>query len=246
MMSKTADVVIIGGGLQGLCTAYYLSKKGLKVILTEQGDLANGTTSRSDGDAFVSDTNPGYMTHFAQASVDLLGQLSKELDCDFEWVQKGCILLVETEAELPIAKAQYEAKKANGIDVRFMDQKEVHYDEPNTAPDIVAGLEFSAGGSLNPMFLAYGLGEIIKKMGGEMLRFTKVIGFGLDEKGGVSKVITDTGEIFTKKVVLAAGVWSADIAKLAGIDVPVTAMKGDLLVVEPNVYITRRKTMDFG
>jgi len=245
-MTKTADIVIIGGGMQGMASAYYLSQKGLKTILIEQGDIANGTTSRSDGDAFVSDTNPGYMTFFAKAAAMEFDTLARDLDCDFEWIKRGCVLLIENEAELEIAKKQYEAKRKNGIEIRLMDQKEVHYDEPNTTPDIIAGLEFTEGGSLNPMLLSFGLGNAILKMGGELRPYTKAMGFEIDQKGSVAKVLTDNGDILTDKVVLAAGVWSADIARLAGINLPITAMKGDLLVVEPEVYITRRKTMEFG
>lgn len=245
-MSKTADAVIVGGGIQGLCCAYYLAKKGMKVIVMDKGDLANGTTSRSDGDCFVSDTNPGYMTHFAAAAIEEVAVLAGQLDYDIDWIERGCVLLAETEEEFEIAKEQYRAKIADGIDVRLMDRKDVHEDEPNTAPDIAGGLEFKRGSSLNPMLFAYGIGEAIKKMGGELLRFAPVTGFEKDEQGRVAKVISPGNEIATRNVILAAGIWSARIGALAGLDLPITTMKGDLLIVEPDVYITRRKTMEIG
>lgn len=245
-MSKCADAVIVGGGIQGLCCAYYLAKKGMKVIVMEKGDLADGTTSRSDGDCFVSDTNPGYMTHFAAAAIEEVAVLAGQLDYDIDWIERGCVLLAETEEEFEIARQQYRAKIADGIEVRLMDKKDVHEDEPNTAPDIAGGLEFKRGSSLNPMLFAYGIGEAIKKMGGELLRFAPVTGVEKDETGSISRVLSHGLEVVTKNVILAAGIWSSPIAAMAGVELPVTAMKGDLLIVEPDVYITRRKTMEIG
>ena len=246
-MNSSADAVVIGGGMQGLSCAYYLSLKGRKVILVEQGDLANGTTSRSDGDNFTSDSAPGYMTAFSKAAVDLIRELStKTLGRDVEWMERGCILLADSEAEMEAARETFKSKTADGIPCRLMDAKEVHDDEPNTATDIPGGIEFLEGGSVNPMLLSYAIGEAIQNMGGQLLRFTKVTGIEKDENGAVVKVKTDKGDIVTKTVVIAAGVWSAKIAKYAGLDIPVTAMKGDILVVEPDVAITRRKTIELG
>ena len=244
-MNSPTDVVVIGGGMQGLSTAYFLLKRGKSVTVIERGDLAQGTTSRSDGDIFVCDSTPGYFTHLQKAAVNEIIALTHEID-DFDWMSKGCVILAENEAQVEIAKKQYQEKLADGIRVRFMDQYEVHEDEPNTAPDIPGGLEFPDGGSLNPMLFAYALGREIRRMDGKLLRFTTVLGIGKDEKGAVNRVITDMGDIFCGEVVIAAGVWSPEIGRMAGIDIPITAMKGDLLVLEPNVYITRRKTMDIG
>ena len=243
---KTADVVVIGGGIQGLSNAYFLSKRGLRVVLVEKNDLANGTTSRSDGDNFICDAAPGFTTQFTTAAVKLMSQFVKELDYDVDWMEKGMVMLAETEEEMEVARQIYEEKRAVGVKVRLMDKKDVHDDEPNTAADIAGGLEFMEGGSLSPMLLAYAMGEHIKAMGGELLRYTTVTGFGFDANGAVNRVQTDRGDILTPRVVLAAGIWSTQIAALAGLKIPVTNMKGDLMVVEPGVRITRRKTMEIG
>lgn len=247
MMHESADVVVIGGGIQGLSNAYFLAEKGLDVVLVEKGDLADGTTSRSDGDNFTSDSAPGYMTAFSKAAVDLIRDVStRRLDRDVEWMERGCVLLADTEAEMETARETFASKTADGIPVRLMDAKDVHEDEPNTAPDVPGGVEFPTGGSVNPMLLAYAMGEAIAKMNGRIRRFTSVDGFEFDARGALSKVKTDKGTIAAPRAVLAAGVWSTAIAKLAGLDIPVTPMKGDLLVMEPDIRITRRKTMELG
>ena len=245
MMNRTADVVIIGGGIQGLSTAYFLLKRGRSVTVIERGDLAQGTTSRSDGDIFVCDSTPGYFTQLQKAALREIVALTEEID-DFDWMSKGCVILAENDAQMEIARRQYQEKLADGVRVRLMDQYEVHQDEPNTAPDIPGGLEFPDGGSLNPMLMAYALGRAILRMGGTILRFTTVTGIETNAQGVVERIMTDQGAVACPCAVIAAGVWSRGIGQMAGLDIPITPMKGDLLVLEPNVYITRRKTMDIG
>ena len=245
MMNRTADVVIIGGGIQGLSTAYFLLKRGRSVTVIERGDLAQGTTSRSDGDIFVCDSTPGYFTQLQKAALREIVALTEEID-DFDWMSKGCVILAENDAQMEIARRQYQEKLADGVRVRLMDQYEVHQDEPNTAPDIPGGLEFPDGGSLNPMLMAYALGRAILRMGGTILRFTTVTGIETNAQGVVERIMTDQGAVACSCAGIAAGVWSRGIGQMAGLDIPITPMKGDLLVLEPNVYITRRKTMDIG
>ena len=245
MMNRTAEVVIIGGGIQGLSTAYFLLKRGRSVTVIERGDLAQGTTSRSDGDIFVCDSTPGYFTQLQKAALREIVALTEEID-DFDWMSKGCVILAENDAQMEIARQQYQEKLADGVRVRLMDQYEVHQDEPNTAPDIPGGLEFPDGGSLNPMLMAYALGRAILRMGGTILRFTTVTGIETNAQGAVARIMTDQGAVACSCAVIAAGVWSRGIGQMAGLDIPITPMKGDLLVLEPNVYITRRKTMDIG
>lgn len=243
---KTADVVVIGGGMQGLSNAYYLAQRGMKVLLVEQGDLASGTAARSDGDNFVCDAAPGLTTEFNYAAVKLIAELAHTLDYDIDWLERGCIMIADTESDMEFAREMYETKKAEGVKVRLMDNKDIREDEPLVAEDIPGAVEFLEGGSLNPMALAFAFGQHVKALGGELLRFTKVVGFGFDDSGRIERVKTDRGDILTPRVVLAAGVWSTSIAKLAGLDIPVTTMKGDLLVVEPGSYIAKRKIQELG
>ena len=93
---KSADVVIIGGGVQGLSNGYFLAKRGLKVIVVERGDLASGTSCRNDGDNFECDAAPGFITEFTNAAVNLVKDVAKSLDYDVDWLEKGMVVLPES------------------------------------------------------------------------------------------------------------------------------------------------------
>ena len=120
---KSADVVIIGGGVQGLSNGYFLAKRGLKVIVVERGDLASGTSCRNDGDNFECDAAPGFITEFTNAAVNLVKDVAKSLDYDVDWLEKGMVVLPESEEEMQIARQIYQEKRAAGIDVRLIPRR---------------------------------------------------------------------------------------------------------------------------
>ena len=140
-MSKTFDVAVIGAGAVGSSVAYFKTKAGADVVLIDAGDIAEGTSSKRDGNVLVCDKMPGFDALFAKASQDMFDELSKELDYEIEWRQKGSLYLLETEEEIEIAKGFCEDMKKCGIQMRILDKKEVHEDEPLLAEDVPAGLE---------------------------------------------------------------------------------------------------------
>lgn len=246
-MSKSVDAVVIGGGIVGLSNAYWLARTGMSVILVEKGDLVAGTSARCDGNNYICDTAPGEVTHTMKLAVKELENLVKnELDEDVDWIENGMFILAEDEEQYEQAKKQCEEKLADGVNCRLVDSRELHEAEPNLASDIYGGIEYTDGGSLSPMLLGFALGKKIEKLGGELLRFTEVTGIELNQDGSVGKVLTDKGDIATKYVVDAAGAWSPLIGKMVGVEIPVTMMKGDILVAESDVRVSNRYVCEIG
>lgn len=246
-MSKSVDAVVIGGGIVGLSNAYWLAKRGMSVVLVETGDLVAGTSARCDGNNYICDTAPGEVTQTMRLAVSEVENLVKnELDDDVDWIENGMFILAEDEEQFEQAKKQCAEKQADGVKCRLVDSKELHEAEPNLASDIYGGIEFTEGGSLSPILFGFALGKKVEKLGGEIWRFTKVIGIECNPDGSVGKVLTDQGDIHTKYVIDAAGVWSPEIGKMVGVDIPVTKMKGDLLVAESDVKVSNRYVCEIG
>ena len=244
--TKTADVVVIGGGVVGTAIAYFLVRNNMDVILVEKGAITAGTSGRCEGDVLVCDKTPGFDSRLTRLSQDLFPEIANELDYDIGWTQKGSLLAIENEAEMEAAKTLCSQLAAEGLPVRILDNYEVHEDEPYLAPDIVGGLETDCDGSLNPMALAYGLVNGAKKLGAKVLTHRAVTGIGLDNNGCVERVVTEGEEILSKRVVNAAGVWAAEIGKLVGLDIPIKPRQGQMLVAERTFPVARRKVMEFG
>jgi sarcosine oxidase subunit beta len=244
--TKTADVVVIGGGVVGTAIAYFLVRNNMDVLLVEKGAITAGTSGRCEGDVLVCDKTPGFDSRLTRLSQDLFPEIANQLDYDIGWTQKGSLLAIENEAEMEAAKTLCSQMVDEGLPVRILDKYEVHEDEPYLAPDIVGGMETDCDGSLNPMALAYGLVNGAKKLGAKVLTHRAVTGIGLDANGCVERVVTAGEEIFTRRVVNAAGAWAAEIGKLVGLDIPIKPRQGQMLVAERTFPVARRKVMEFG
>ncbi len=246
MPNRSADVVVIGGGVVGTAIAYFLVRNNMDVILVEKGAITAGTSGRCEGDVLVCDKMPGFDSRLNKFSQDLFPEIANELDYDISWTRKGSLLAIENEEELEKAKKFCSQLNAEGLPVRILDKYEIHEDEPHLAPDIVGGMETDCDGSLNPMALAYGLVHGAKKLGAKVLTYSAVTDIRLDADGCIERVVTEKEEILSKRVVNAAGAWAPEIGKLVGLDIPIKPRQGQMLVAERTFPVARRKVMEFG
>ncbi len=244
MADWTVDVAVIGAGVIGAATTYFNAKAGASVALIDSGDLAEGTSSKSDGNILVCDKLPGFDCLFAKASQDMFEQLSHELEYPIEWRQKGSLFLMETDEEMEIAKKFCDEMVACGIPMRMMDHKEIKEDEPLLADDLPGGLETACDGSLYPMGLCFGLAFQARKLGAQLLLHRTVT--SIDKQDGGFVVHTTNGDIAAKNVVDCAGVWAPVIGRMVGLDIPIQARQGQILVSEQTFQVGRRKVHEFG
>ena len=244
-MSKTVDVAVIGAGAIGTAVAYYCTKAGASVVLIDSGDIAEGTSSKCDGNTLVSDKKPGLDALLAKASIDMFESLSHELEYPIEWTQKGSLFLIENDEEMEIAKQYLQDMRSCGIDIRMLDRKEIKEDEPLLADDLVGGLETACDGALYPIGLCYAFALKAQKMGAELKLYSPVI--DIERKEGNEFVIKfNDGSITAKNIVNCAGVWAPVIGKMVDLDIPIKPRQGQILVGEQTFQIGRRKIQEFG
>jgi glycine/D-amino acid oxidase-like deaminating enzyme len=241
-----ADVVVIGGGVVGAASAYFLSRRGLAVTLVEKGGISQGTSSRCDGNVLLIDKMPGFDCRLAGLSQELFPRVAAELDDDIEWRRRGSLLVIESEAELTVATDFCRSLQNEGLPVRILDSREVRADEPRLAEGVLGGMEAACDGSVNPMALAWGLIRGAAKHGAVIRSHTVVTGIVKNSDGGVCGVLTDAGKIATPRVVNAAGIWAEEIGRMAGVTVPIQPRQGQILVGERTRPVARRKVMEFG
>jgi sarcosine oxidase subunit beta len=243
---KTANVVVIGGGVAGAAITYFLTRKNVEVILVEKGAIASGTSGRCEGDVLICDKEPGFDSRLGKLSQDLFPQIAQELDYDIGWTQKGSLLAIENEEEMEVTKTFCARLAAEGLPVRILDRHEVREVEPHLAEDIVGGMETDGDGSLYPMGLVYGLVSDAKKRGAQILTHNAVLDIKRDRNGSIARVITQQEEIITPQVVNAAGIWAPFIGKMVGLDIPIRPRQGQMLVSERTFPVGPRKVMEFG
>ena len=245
-MSRSADVLVVGGGVIGSAVAYYLAKEGVQVGLIERGDIASGTSSACDGNVLCTDKEPGYDSQITLKSQQLLAELVDELDYDFDYVQLGSVLVVEDEDQEPVARGWVSQQREAGLPMRYIEGNAVFEDEPLLARDVIGLVECASDSSLNPMALVFGLVEGAKRNRASVYPWTEVTAILRDASGSVRGVATANGEMLASKVVLASGVWTPEIASTVGVNVPIKPRKGHILVGERTSKTARRKLMEFG
>jgi len=244
-MSKF-DVTVIGAGAIGTSVAYHLCEKGLKVALIDRGDIASGSSSHCDAVALICDKSPGLDTQMGDASIRHYKELAEKFSYDFEFDQKGCLYVCETESEYEAA-AKYAAQQAgDGYDMSMVDGKILSEMEPFMAKDLIGGIWTPGDAAMSPYKVCFAFTAEAKKLGLKVFSYTHIYGIIQDEKGHVTGVDTDQGVIETDRVVNCGGVWAPDIGSMVGIEIPIQPRKGMNLISEQMERICWHKILEFG
>jgi sarcosine oxidase subunit beta len=232
MFPKEAEVVVIGGGVVGSATAYFLAQAGKKVVLVDKGYKAGEASAANAAFVWSITRKPGIDIRLAMHSFSIHRQLQDELDKDFEYVHNGGLLVIDDEAQFPFVEAHLKARAEDGYPLEMIDAKQVFELEPLLNRERILGAAFSADdGTTNPIFLVISLNLQAQKLGAKIFHHTEVK--GIEVQGGkVNGVITDKGTIQTDTVVNAAGSWGCFIGEMVGLKVPITPFQLAMLVTE--------------
>jgi len=230
------DVVIIGGGIVGCATAYYLAKRGLKVTLLEKGRLAWEQSSRNWG--FVRRQNRAS----PEIPIAVLGhrlwrELSSELKAETDWVEGGGLSLARTEAEMAPYEAAQEEAKAHGIDTRIIGREEIQGLIPGMEGQFVGGLYTASDGMAHPLKTTLALAEAARSNGVAIREYCAVEGF-LTEGSHVVGVCTEQGEVRGKITLCAAGIFARNLSRMLGLNLPVRAIRESVAATAPMAPLT--------
>lgn len=222
----------MGGGVIGTAIAYFLARSKIDVCLVERNDIGSGTTSAAAVAALLQTKTSAEKLALAVKGLSLLDDLHQEFDQCFEYTHSGSLLVANTEVEMDVVRNMAATLTGLGLDVRLVDGPEARAIMPILGPGIW-GASFSPRDAiLNPLSLVTAYADAARRFGATICTFTEVLGIQT-EGNRITAVQTDKGLIKTDTVVNATGVWSAQLADLVGIDLPVIPLKGELLISEP-------------
>ena len=224
------DITIIGAGIIGTFIARELSKYDLRVLLLDkENDVANGTTKANSAIVHAGyDAEPNSKkARFNVEGNKIMEEICKQLDVPFKRV--GSLVVAFNEEEMETIKRIYDKGIINKVpDLRIIEKKELFEMEPNLNPEAMGALYAPTGGIVGPWELAIALAENAVDNGVELRLNTEVINIEKVEAG--YKIYTPDGEILTKYVVNAAGVYADKIHNM---------------VAEPTFEITPRRGQYF-
>ncbi|MCL2841045.1 MAG: FAD-binding oxidoreductase [Defluviitaleaceae bacterium] len=234
-MRKTADIVIIGGGISGVTIGYFLLKHGAKnVVLLERDYLTAGATGRC-GAGIRQQWGAPLNCRMSQFSCEFFENAQDELDYahGIEFHQGGYLMLATTENELEQTRKNVALQNSLGIASKMLSPEETKEIVPLLdTKKILAAAYHHKDGHLNPFHTTQAFANAFKRLGGEIYINTNVTGITTTQ-GKISGVDTEHGHIATTIVVNAAGGYSQAVAALAGVDLPLHSERHNILVTEP-------------
>ncbi len=233
-MKQTAEVIIIGGGINGCATAYYLAKKGVKdiAVLEASESIGHGGSSRNGGGVRQSGRDVRELPYVMYAVQNMWPGLSEELGVDVEYYQKGNLRLGKTEAHLKKLNTLASNAQSLGLDVKMIDGQEVKELCPYLSDEIIGASWCPTDGHANPLMATLGYYKRSLELGVRYYTGAKVEKLQ-KVKGKVRKVVLASGEVLEgETIVVAAGYESRYIARTVGIDVPMTRYFEEALVTE--------------
>ncbi|HEX2045593.1 MAG TPA: FAD-dependent oxidoreductase [Gaiellaceae bacterium] len=233
-MRERARAVVIGGGVGGASVLYWLARLGWDdVVLCERAELTSGSTFHSAG--LVGQLRGSLsLTKMMMASVELYRALESEVGLETGWHEVGSLRLASSEERMEELSRQAGWAKTFGLPLELVSAGEAKELFPPMSTEGVLGAAFlPTDGYIDPSQLTFALAEGARRRGAEIQTGTRVTGVRV-ERGRVVGVETEKGAIETEVVVNAGGMFSGEIGRLAGVNVPVVPMAHEYLITRPS------------
>ncbi|GAB1469511.1 FAD-binding oxidoreductase [Chloroflexota bacterium] len=233
-LPKTADIVIIGGGVMGASAAYHLAQRGVKniVLLEKEAHFGTGATGRCAGGVryqFSTEVN----VKLSLASLPMLERFKEEIGQDVSYRKCGYLLVATHEKDEQEFKWNVAMQNRLGVPTELLSGDEVRGRLPLMSfDDAIAGTFNPKDGTADPNSVVMGYINAAQKMGVTALTGAEVIGITVSG-GEVRSVKTSLGEIEARIVLNAAGPWSGLVAQMAGVQIPITPLRRQMFTTNP-------------
>jgi sarcosine oxidase, subunit beta len=232
---SSADVVIIGGGIVGSSIAYQLTSAGCRsvLVLERESHQGKGSTGKSMGGVraqFSTDAS----IRMSLYSIPFFRDFEQRMGHPSGYRAQGYLFMATEDRHMQYLRANYERQVAAGLKTAcLVTTDEIVRMVPQVrSDDILGGTFCSTDGFVDPYSVMTGFTLRAIEQGAQLLRDAPVAAIERDSKG-VAAVETPQGRVTTRTVVNAAGAWSAQVAKLAGLDLPVEPLRRMLVPTEP-------------
>ena len=233
-LPKTADIIIIGGGVMGASAAYHLAKRGAKniVLLEKESHFGTGATGRCAGGVryqFSTEINVTLSIH----SLPMIERFKEELGQDPGYHKYGYLLVATNENIVKEFEHNVAMQNRLGVQTELLSGDEVRKRLPMMRfDDALAGTFHHLDGTADPNSLVMGYVNAAQKMGVTALTGADVIGITVSG-GEIRSVKTNLGEIETRLVLNAAGPWSGLVGAMAGVHLPITPLRRQMFTTNP-------------
>ena len=230
-LPERTGIVVIGGGIIGVCTALFLAEKGHAVVLCEKGRIGGEQSSRNWGWCRTMGRDEAEIP-LAIESLKLWRGLNERTGRDTGFRTPGIMYLCETETDVAAQEAWLEQARPYQVDSRLLRGAELEAAMPGATGMFIAGMHTPSDGRAEPMHAAPAIAEAARDHGAKIFTHCAVRGIDL-HNGRLVGVLTENGRIRCDAAVLAGGAWSRLFAGNAGLDLPQLKVLGSVFRTLP-------------
>jgi glycine/D-amino acid oxidase-like deaminating enzyme len=248
--TRRADVLVIGGGLAGLCTAYFLAKDGADVLLVERDEAGMAASTANAGSLHVqllsydfNDDTPvdgGPAAHtlpLGPRSIALWKEIGAAVGEDLGIRTEGGLMLAEDAASMAWLRRKSAMEQRWGIESHVLGANELRALTPALSARMIGADFVPAEGYGDPLRGTMAVLTLALRHGARLLRGAEVL--AIERDGAEWRVATSKGPVIAGRVVNATGPWAAGIGRMVGLDLPVTGTVQQVIVTEAAPPMTR-------
>lgn len=231
---RGGPVAIVGGGVIGASLAFHLTRRGYReVCVVERGRVGEGATARATGGIRQQFTSP-VNARLARRSVDFFREFRERTGAALDFRQHGYLFLLADEAQLAAFRDAVVMQNQLDIPSRLLAPEEAAAVFPQLRTDDLVGAGYCpTDGSASPTDATAGLLRAARAGGATVYERRAVTGIQRDRDGRITAVDTSAGALPAEAIVLAAGPWTADVGRLAGVELPVRPHRRQAFAIAP-------------
>ena len=231
------DVAIIGAGIAGTATAYFLAEAGVRVVLLEKGRVAGEQSSRNWGWIRQQGRDWAELPIMIESNRIWRSLARRTGEADLTFTECGCLYVAENPAAMAKHEAWHELARKHQLDTKLISAEELRRRLPDLPDGYAGGMITETDGRGEPFVAVPALARAAKRAGAILVENCAARTLDV-EAGRVVGVITEKGRLSADRVLLAGGAWSNAFATNAGIDLPQLTVRSTAARTEParNAY----------
>lgn len=225
-------VAIVGGGIVGLASAYYLADRGVSVTVFEKGSIGGGSTGRANGGIRAQFTSPVHV-RFSRESMRVWGAFEETFGVEIGYRRTGYLFLARTSDTAEHLRENVARQNDHSVPSDYLSPERATDRCPGLYADQYVGAAYSpTDGFADPHLALQGFLRGAREAGAEIHTGVEVTDVKVRD-GRVERIETGDGVSDVDFVVNAAGPWAGEIGRMVGLDLPVSPRRRQLLVAEP-------------
>ena len=234
--SKKAEICIVGAGIHGICSGYFLAKKGYKVIIIDKDYIAQRASGVNPGTLSVQNKHPDSLLLLAKKSIDVWNYFGN-MDEEIEYRRCGGFRIAETEDEAEILKRDQKKQRELGLKTEYLEEKDLIKAAPYLSNKIFAANYCDIDGYASADIAIKRIAKLAQKEGVEFILHEEVHRIRTKSNTVLMKTRNEAYE--AEKLLIACGVWSPKVCSWLGVNIPINIDINHVMVSAPEKIVVK-------